>query len=197
MAPSSIVSLLLFVILLIIAISFHSLFQNFKIREGFAFVALVLFFALAMMVVVVAMVVVFVYDARSGFIVDFQFGILPHIIVMVGELEVDFGSGFRKLGAARVETIDKVGDLEAADGASMWRRRRGSSVRKSPCTTMIPTGVSTSARSSACIPSTPCGSTSQGRARPLRRSRWSFCRRCTAPTTTHATWCLLPFLRNP
>ena len=43
----------------------------------------------------------------------------------MGLLGVDFDSGFRKLGVALVESIDKIGDLEADGGGSMWRRRRG------------------------------------------------------------------------
>ena len=39
---------------------------------------------------------------------------------------MEFGSGFKKLGVALVETIDKIGDLEAEDDGSMWRMRRGS-----------------------------------------------------------------------
>lgn len=46
--------------------------------------------------------------------------------LFVGELEVNFDSGCRKLGVALVESIDKIGDLEADGGGSMWRRRRGS-----------------------------------------------------------------------
>ena len=40
-------------------------------------------------------------------------------------LEVDFDGASRKLGVALVESIDKIGDLEAVDGGSMWRMRRG------------------------------------------------------------------------
>ena len=53
----------------------------------------------------VVMVVVFVCGVRSGFIVDFQFGILPRSDLW-GALEMDFGGVFRKLGAARVESIE-------------------------------------------------------------------------------------------
>ena len=48
----------------------------------------------------------------------------------MGFLEVDFDGVFGKLGAALVESIDKIGDLEVVDDGSMWRRRRGSRCAK-------------------------------------------------------------------
>ena len=43
---------------------------------------------------------------------------------------MNFDSGFRKLGVALVESIDKIGYLEADGDGSMWRRRRGSRCAK-------------------------------------------------------------------